>query len=377
MIIRHFSDLVGNNLLLSLIRKGLRLKTLPQLILLEGVLGVGKSSVAELVAMALTCEHPTDGEACLTCPTCQINLRALDAGGSGVSPQIEKVNSAVIRDDRSMSEQLRSTFNIIHTDGIYVKIFEEFHAFSQEDQLLMLEETARIPRNVQVILTTTKREAILREMASRCLVFTFSRLTQGESNVLVDRINKSMRLSPEDYRQIYRTTDGIPRNVVLLMDFLSRTGPTGDELAFILGNIGKSVFLGILANMGDFRLYLDEITGLLAKYSPEVVLRQLRYFLTQALFGFEGGIFEYLTKAELNSLPIKDGETVYRLLKMIDTADETVEGTQLLFLRLRRAFAAPQTVHEQQSAAELASTVRSSAISVASVAKLERFGRSG
>ena len=202
MQINKFSDIVGNSSTISLIKKGLEKKTLPHFILLEGLYGTGKSSVAELIAMSLTCQNSVSGEACGCCDICLSNKKALGRNGLGVSSYIEKVNMAVVAKERNMIEQVRSTFYILHSDEVYIKIFEEFHALSEADQQLILEETARIPENVYIILTTTNLLKIIKEIRSRCLAFNFNRLTPGESAILIDRVNKKLDLKKSDYELI-------------------------------------------------------------------------------------------------------------------------------------------------------------------------------
>ncbi|GHU52994.1 hypothetical protein AGMMS49975_10000 [Clostridia bacterium] len=358
MEIEKFGDLVGNVSPLSLIRKGLRVGTLPQFVMLAGMYGVGKSSVAELTAMALTCEQRAGGEACGKCETCRRNRLAFGKSGGGVSPCIEKVNMAKVAKEKSMLEQLRSTFEVIRSDGVYVKIFEEFHALSESDQRLMLEETARVPNNVYVILTTTKKNWILKEIVSRCLVFYFGRLNTGEARILVDRVNVNLKLKLEDYKQIYRKTNGVPRDIVVLIEFLSKTRPTAEELSALFGMVDKSVFVELFAEVGDFRTYMESAGALQEKWDTETVKNQLKDFLAQVVFAMEGQIYDVVKKRDLMRLPWRSSEEVMSAVRVVESVGEGENSLDLMFMKLRRQVAAPMSVAEQKNVAEVSSAIK-------------------
>ena len=357
MKIERFQDMIGNSLVISLIRKGTKNKTLPQFILLSGIHGTGKSSSAELTAMALTCEAPIEGDACNSCDTCKKNKIALKPGGTGVSSRIEKINMALVSENRTMKDVLKSTFQVLRSDGIYVKIFEEFHRLSERDQGLILEETSRVSSNIFVILTTTRIDAILKEIQSRCLVFSFSKLNKGEAIALVDKVNQNLKLKPEDYTAIYQKTDGIPRNIVLIMEFLSASGSTYDELDMLLGNINKEIFIELFSNVHTFRLYMDDVDNLLSKYPVEPVLQKLMDFIVQVIFALEGGIHDVITKKVLKSLPIKDTGTAYKIVKLLENSVPQEQSFKLALMRIRKLLAPVMTMHEQQTTANLSHSV--------------------
>lgn len=374
--INKFSDIVGNSSTISLIKKGLEKKTLPHFILLEGLYGTGKSSVAELIAMSLTCQNSVSGEACGCCDICLSNKKALGRNGLGVSSYIEKVNMAVVAKERNMIEQVRSTFYILHSDEVYIKIFEEFHALSEADQQLILEETARIPENVYIILTTTNLLKIIKEIRSRCLAFNFNRLTPGESAILIDRINKKLDLKKSDYESIYRKTSGIPRNIIILVEFLSKVEASQKEMNDLLGIIDKSVFLELFSDINHFSLYMEDVAQIESSYSEDIILNQLKEFLVQVAFAIEGDIYTFLSKKEVSNLNDINIKKLYDAIKLIERLKDTEKvDLDILFLKLRRLFCNPMTVQEQKTSANLARGMKSHMIiEKQEPLKLKRFG---
>lgn len=376
MQISKFSDFIGNPFTISLIKKGLEKKTLPQFILLEGLYGTGKSSIAELIAMTLSCKSPIEGEACGHCETCLSNKKALGKSGLGVSSSIEKVNMAVIAKEKNMIEQVRSTFYVLHSDEVYIKIFEEFHALPEYDQQLILEETARIPENVYVILTTTDLLKVIKEIRSRCLTFTFKRLTLGESTILVDKVNKQLKLKKSDYELIYRKTNGIPRNIIILIEFLSKAEASQEEINSLLGIIDKNVFLGLFCNMEYFRLYMEDVMLLESSYSESIILNQLKEFLVQVIFAVEGQIYTFLSKKDISIFDGIDIKTLYDAIKLVERIKDTEKvELDILFLKLRRLFCNPMTVQEQKTSAKLARNIKQyTKMEIQEPLKLKRFG---
>lgn len=368
------SDLVGNQMIISLMKKGIKNRKFPKISLISGIHGIGKSSSAELIAMALTCDNPVDGEACRECDTCKKNIAALKPGSTGVSPRIEKVNMALISEQKSMKDFLVSTFQVMRSDGIYVKILEEFHRLNNEDQGLMLEETARLPENVYLILTTTHVNQIIKEIESRCLTFNLGRLNRGETRILVDKVNRRIKLRPEDYDLVYQKTVGIPRDTVILMEFLAANDPSSEEIDALLGNIGKEVFIDLFRATSNFRLYIETVDNLLSAYPGELILKKLSDFLTQTVFALEGGIYEFISKDFLASLPFKELETVYKILKLIESTEPIEHSMKVMFLRMRRFLAPAMTIHEQKISAEITSSVKGFSAETP-VAKLTPFKR--
>lgn len=375
MNIGCFDDLVGNTETISVIRRSLGKKAYPQLSLLSGIHGVGKSSVAVLIALALTCEDPQNGEACQQCITCKKNLIAFKPGATGVSPRVEKVNMALIAENSGMKELIKSTFHLQRSDGIYVKIFEEFHSLSEDDQRLMLEETSRLPLGMYVILTTTHANKILDAMESRCLTFSFGRLNRGQSMILIDRVNTNLRLRAEDYKMIFRKTGGIPRDTVLLLEFLSKSEPTAAEIDTLLGNINSELFIELFESARAYGMYMDSLEALLSSHNPSIVLRKVIDFFVQIVFALEGQIYDEMPKKILARLPFTDSETVYKMIKLAESAEEDERGAQLAFMKMRRLIAPAMTLAEQKLGAEIASNVKGSSrmVSEQKVEPLERF----
>lgn len=360
-MITQFSHLVGNTHTISLIKKSVERGILPQFILLSGVHGTGKSTVAELIGMSLSCENLQQGEPCCSCSACRNNLEALSKKGAGISPYIEKINMAEVATKGTMLDTLKSTFKLLHTHDVHIKVFEEFHSLDVKDQRLLLEETSRLPEHTYVILTTTKESSILKEIVSRCLTFQFNRLNMGESNILIDRIllNSNIVFKKEEYKLIYKRTEGIPRNIDILVNHISQVEPSSEEMSVLLGYIDKKVFINILGQCKDFNIYISLVEELQTKYPCNTIIKQFIMFLTNLLFAIEGEIYDYFTKKEISKINLSS-ETVYNILRLLETCKEDIASLDLVFLKIRKLLAPPTQVSTQKLQAENSKSIQQS-----------------
>ena len=346
MEIKSFDDIIGNTLTVSLIKKGLSSGSLPNLLFLGGVHGIGKSSIAKLIAKALTCLSPRFGLACDICSNCIKNDEALRT--SGISTNLHKVNMSLVAKENTIMDQITDIFKLVKPEGNYVKILEEFHSLDSKDQKIFLEETERLSPNITLIITSTSERYILKELVSRCLSFTFNRLSLGESNLLVNKVNKTLKLTPTDYQLIYRKCHGIPRDTVLLLEFLSKNSPTREEIDNYLGVISHDTFLGILSLTNNFRDYHLAFQDLLRTQDLSNILQHFREFLNQLTFAIEGGLRDLFPQASLSLLPELDISTLYKMQKIIGEATPSQAEMEYMFLRIRRLFSPSQTVSQQQ-----------------------------
>lgn len=125
-MIFNFSEVVGNSITVSLIKRALANGSFRQVSLFSGPRGTGKSSSANATAMALTCENPVDGLACGECPSCRANRLAL--AGSGQSSSVRVVNLGLVNSTEGIERLVKDVFEFQRSSGRQVFVFEEAHA---------------------------------------------------------------------------------------------------------------------------------------------------------------------------------------------------------------------------------------------------------
>ena len=202
MRVYQFKDLFGNFGTLSLLKSSVITNSVPNFILMSGSSGTGKSSSAEILSLALTCENRVDEEPCLTCETCKSNLLALQ--GKGISSRVKKINLGQKNEKSDVNDLISEVFRLERTNGNVVFILEEVHSLDAGKQTALLEEIDKLDPNVYVILCTTKRKGLLDELANRAINFKFTNLKTSESRLLLDKVSEDIgasfteRLNPKE-----------------------------------------------------------------------------------------------------------------------------------------------------------------------------------
>lgn len=335
-----------------MIQKGAAAKRLKNFIIYYGVMGTGKSSAAHASALATYCEDLKNGNPCLRCESCLSIKRALET--TGVSRRVVVKNiPALGRDNtgKSMTELIREIFVLLQ-DGVEVNtyILGEVHAMKLSDQRTLLEEIDRMGDNTRIIMTTTELNQLLPELVSRANAYPFFKISYGESRMLLDRTTQRLGIKLDAYTTnlLIRYADGIPRDLVRLIEFVKDNEPTIEQIHSFLGVIGNGVFMNLIGSLfGDMRGFVLAIDGLLRKFTIDKIVSQLQNFLVQAAFWLEDSESGELTKEEGTYLKgMISEDNFYKLSLMLERADTRNIGEaefKLLMLRARNMLTSKPT----------------------------------
>ncbi|MBK8833053.1 MAG: DNA polymerase III subunit gamma/tau [Saprospiraceae bacterium] len=139
-----------------------------------GPRGVGKTTVARILAKAINCENLSkEGEACNVCPSC----KAFDINSSFNIFELDGASNNSVENIRALVEQVR----VPPSQGKYkVYIIDEVHMLSQAAFNAFLKTLEEPPPYVKFILATTEKHKILPTILSRCQAFDFRRIPVPE-----------------------------------------------------------------------------------------------------------------------------------------------------------------------------------------------------
>jgi DNA polymerase III gamma/tau subunit len=355
MRIYRFSDLVGNKVTVSMLKRGLANNTLKNFLIFSGVMGTGKSTSAEIVGLSLTCENPVEGEACLECSSCKSNLKALRGSGTGLN--LVKKNIARLKSKDDMNELVNEVFTLQGAVGNLVYIFEEIQELSQSNQNVLLDELDRLSENTYVILTTTRPYKLTPEIRSRAITYPFLRLSQQEAKILFEKVTTRMGISKIGVRAqnlILKYAKGIPRDIVKLIEFVRDNRPTEDELRVFLGSVSNAAFLDyfqscLAGNIRDIKFSCD---GLLTEHSLDTIIFQLKDFIGEVIFYLKEGTSEEFTKEETQIIDNIFNESIaFKISTMVEKLDGSYSEAdfRLFSIRLSQVNKSKSSIFEEDS----------------------------
>ncbi|HEV7128401.1 MAG TPA: DNA polymerase III subunit gamma/tau, partial [Ktedonobacterales bacterium] len=163
-----FSDLVGQEAIVRTLCHAVRDGRLAHAYLFCGPRGTGKTSVARLLAKAVNCAKPHDGEPCNVCVSCREITE-------GRSPDVFEIDAASNNGVDNIRE-LRENANILSSGGRYrIYIVDECHMLSPQAFNALLKTLEEPPPHVLFVLATTEAHKVLATIVSRCQRFDFRR----------------------------------------------------------------------------------------------------------------------------------------------------------------------------------------------------------
>ena len=208
-----FSDVVGQKGVTDTLRAQIETGKLSHAYLFTGTRGTGKTSCAKILAKAVNCLDPQDGNPCNCCAAC----RAIDDGSCMDVLEIDAASNngvdsvRVLRDDAiyTPSEVKRRVYII---DEVHMLSIAAFNAL-----LKIIEEP---PEHLIFILATTELNKVPATILSRCQRFSFRRLRPED---IAERLNfiayqEGIQIAPAALRLLSRLADGAMRDGVSLLD---------------------------------------------------------------------------------------------------------------------------------------------------------------
>ncbi len=210
---RRFEDLVGQPHVGKTILNGLRQGRMAHAYLFSGPRGVGKTSAARLVAHALNCLEPDNGEPCGKCEPCQ----AITDGRFIDVIEIDAASNTGVDDIRKLREGIRYA-PIEGKTKVY--IVDEVHMLSSGAFNALLKTLEEPPDHAYFCLATTESQKIPATIISRCQRFDFRRVSVAELRGHLHNICESDKVPFEEDALdiIARKADGSVRDSLSLLD---------------------------------------------------------------------------------------------------------------------------------------------------------------
>ena len=168
-----FSELVGQEHITKTLRNQIMADRVGHAYLFNGGRGTGKTSSAKILARAINCLNPKDGEPCNECEICKGALN----GSLTDIVEMDAASNNSVEDIRSIREEV----NFLPTKAKYrVYIIDEVHMLSPGAFNALLKTLEEPPEHVKFILATTEPQKLPATILSRCQRFDFKRISNED-----------------------------------------------------------------------------------------------------------------------------------------------------------------------------------------------------
>ncbi|MCA9319648.1 MAG: DNA polymerase III subunit gamma/tau, partial [Planctomycetes bacterium] len=281
---KTFSDVVGQRSVAETLKRAVQQGRVANAYLLCGSRGVGKTSMARILAKALNCAAAKDGEPCNVCEIC----RAISKGEDIDVVEIDGASNRGIDDIRSIRDSAgyvpsRSPFKIYIIDEVHMLTIQAFNAL-----LKVLEEP---PPHVRFFFATTDPNSLPDTILSRCQRHEFRRISEAD---IVERLTEICRreslTAPDEVLQaIASKAEGGLRDSVSLLDQVVSYAGTEVQMADLeraIGMLPRERIEGLLRamTMGDAPAILSSLEeAFWSGFDPQELLAQFTESLRELM----------------------------------------------------------------------------------------------
>ena len=208
-----FDDVIGQPHVVQTLMNAVSTKRIAHAYLFSGTRGVGKTTVARILAKALNCERGPTSHPCDTCENC----REIAQGNSVDVIEIDGASNTSVDDVREIRENVRFT---PFRGQFRVYIIDEVHMLSNSAFNALLKTLEEPPAHVVFIFATTEIHKIPATILSRCQHYNFRRIARTE---IIERLRHvaaqdHLTLEERSFVALARASEGSMRDALSLLD---------------------------------------------------------------------------------------------------------------------------------------------------------------
>ena len=224
-----FDDLVGQAAVTTTLKTQLLSGKLSHAYLFTGSRGTGKTSSAKILAKAVNCEAPVDGNPCNCCKAC----RSIDSGACMDVLEIDAASNNGVDNVRDLRDGAVYTPSEVKKR---VYIIDEVHMLSISAFNALLKIIEEPPEHLLFILATTELHKVPATILSRCQRFSFRRISQEDITARLQYVayQEKIDLDESAARVLARLADGGMRDALSLLDQCASaiSGPLSSEQVY-------------------------------------------------------------------------------------------------------------------------------------------------
>jgi DNA polymerase-3 subunit gamma/tau len=273
---QKFADLVGQDVVVRTLKNALVSGNLAHAYLLCGIRGVGKTTIARLMAMAANCEQSVDGEPCGECTAC----KGIADGSNLDVQEIDAASHTGVDNVREILDAVRYPPSSLKTK---VYIIDEVHMLSKGAFNALLKTLEEPPAHVLFILATTETDKVPMTVRSRCQRFDLRRLGQSEISDYLNHVfsQEKIRMDTDAAAALAKAADGSVRDALSLAERVlaySSDQLTLEDVQIALGMVGSELVCSLSGAIfaGDAKCGMEVIrSAVSAGHGPRTLLLEL------------------------------------------------------------------------------------------------------
>lgn len=323
-----FGDIVGQSHVTITLRNALREGRLSHAYLFNGPRGTGKTSAAKIMAKAVNCERPQDGEPCNECKTCQ----AITSGRVTDVLEIDAASNRGVEEIRDIRDKVK----FAPSDARYkVYIIDEVHMLTTEAFNALLKTLEEPPPHVLFILATTEPHKLPATIISRCQRFDFHRIPLEEMVARLRQICEAQQVEVEEgaLQLVAKMAEGGMRDALSLLDQAISYCGSKVELSAILqitGSVAQTFFSTMAASIAESNVssVLEQFQQLMQQgKDPEQFLHDLLYYYRDMLLLKTAPQLDEIVERTLiddRFASVAEGYDLPRLYEIIESLNEAM-----------------------------------------------------
>lgn len=230
---RTFDEISGQEHITSILRKQCEANRVSHAYLFCGTRGTGKTSSAKILAKAVNCENPINGNPCNECSAC----KAIDAGSATDVLEIDAASNNKVDNIRDLRDE------VVYPPSVLKKrvyIVDEVHMLTDSAFNALLKTLEEPPEYVVFILATTEINELPPTIISRCIRFDFSRIDTDavKMRLLFVANEEHIEITDDAAELIAKLADGSMRDALSLLEACSNGHSGGLTTAAVRGVLG-------------------------------------------------------------------------------------------------------------------------------------------
>ena len=308
----NFSEMVGQEHITRTLRNQVIEKRVGHAYLFNGGRGTGKTSAAKILARAVNCLNPKDGEPCNECEIC----KAILSGSLTDVVEMDAASNNSVEDIRAIRDEV----NFLPTRAKYrVYIIDEVHMLSTGAFNALLKTLEEPPEHVKFILATTEPQKLPATILSRCQRFDFKRISTQDIIKRLEIICKesNIQISKEALELIAILSEGAMRDAISILERCAaeQTEEINEDKVRDLVGIPKITYINKLAK------------GIINK-EPEEAINIVNTILEEGkdIYNFLWELIKYikyiLVYKSTSKLEIYNQEEIKNIKELADSTDK-------------------------------------------------------